>query len=129
MIVMIVGYNHGIDGRQILERQAGRRQALGTSPGHWACATAPLGIRQNINAVNLYQESCVTDPSNAWVDASGPQRAPVVGNPRRVKTSRGEKARREAAENETPAGPSRRPVKIGVGVAKSAGNMVRRASG
>src|SRR5437899_5062970 len=88
-----------------------------------------MRVRQNIQAVHLYQESRVADPGNAWVDEAGAEGGAIIGDARRVEAPRRSEVCPESANNKAPAGPARRAAELRVGVAKAARDVMRWAAG
>src|SRR4029434_130406 len=71
----------------------------------------------------------MADPGDAWVDQASPKRSTIIGDARSIECPRRDRTRPEASNDKAPAGPARRPVKIRVGVAKAAFNMMRWTAG
>src|SRR5918995_2334952 len=117
---MVVRDQHGVNARQVNERNSRRTETLWAAPRDGTRARAPLRIGQDVQAIGLYQESRVADPGNTWVDVAGAQCRTVIGNARRIEAPRRREAGPESARNEAPASPSRGPAKVRVGVAKAA---------
>ncbi len=64
MIVVVVGHQQGINGRQVFQAEAGPAVSLGTRPGEGTAAGRPNRIRENIESIHLNQKSGVTNRGN-----------------------------------------------------------------
>ena len=64
MIVVIVGNQHGINGRQVFETDTRLAVSLGACPGYGTATFRPDGVGQNIEPVHLNQEGGMADSGN-----------------------------------------------------------------
>ena len=71
----------------------------------------------------------MADPGDAWVHRAGSKRRAVIEDPRRFEGPRRDGTRPKASDDKAPAGPTRWPAKLRIGVAKSARNVMRRLPG
>ncbi len=87
MIVVIVRNKHGVDRRQIVQRDRWREEALWTGPLHRTRAFIPNRIDKEAHALDFNQRGGVTEPSNAkaglwagcvnsWIGVKRAQRMP-----------------------------------------------------
>lgn len=67
MIVMIMGQENRVDGRQGIERDAGRDPALGPQQREWPGAVAPDRIGEQVDAVQLDQKARMPHPRDDHV--------------------------------------------------------------
>ena len=65
MVVVIVGYEHGINGRQVFQTEAGPAVSFGTYPGEGTAAVRPNRIYKNIEPIHLNQKAGVTNSGNS----------------------------------------------------------------
>jgi len=61
MIVMIVGDEHKVDRRQVFKPDTGLGATPGTCPRYRAAAVRPDRVCQDVEAIQLNEEGCVTD--------------------------------------------------------------------
>lgn len=62
---MVVGEQDQVDGGQVIESEAGREEAAGTEPAEGRGAVAEDRIGQQVDAGQLDQKGCVSDPGDA----------------------------------------------------------------
>jgi hypothetical protein len=65
VIVVVVAEQHHVDGRQVLEADAGSAEPLGPHEPEWAAARLPDGVRQHVEPVVLDERGGVPHPRDA----------------------------------------------------------------
>ena len=64
MVVVVVAYEDGVNGRQVLEVQPGRGQAHRSDEGNGRDPAAEHGVGQNVQPVHLNEKRGVSDPGD-----------------------------------------------------------------
>src|SRR6266513_1835783 len=80
MIIVIMGDKDQLDGGQILKWHSGRHQSLWPGKGDGAGAVRPVGISQDVDAIELNEERGMPDPGDGRRRAIVLQGAAIVLN-------------------------------------------------
>ena len=88
VVVVIVRDQDDVDRRQILEREAGRRDPARAGERHGLARSDQLRIGQDVDAVELDQQGRVADPGHGRGAAIVENRRQIAGDRREVGRAR-----------------------------------------